>query len=388
MSNLDPLRTTFLAVMTPEGRGAIGVIRVWGPGALAAADRVFRPARGRPLAQTPAGRPRFGRVGGGLGDEVVAVIIGLDPPEVEIQCHGGPAAVAMIVDALRDAGVEQRRPVAWVRHAAGSAIEAEAVVDLARAQTARVAEILLDQEAGALRRELERLQGLIDARSVEAGRRLQRLAAAGRVGLKAVGGWSVVLTGRPNVGKSSLLNALAGFDRSIIAATPGTTRDVVTQGTAFDGWPVDLSDTAGLRASAADAIEDEGVRRARSRRDLADLAVLIFDGSEPLTDEDHGLHAESPAALVVASKADRPAAWGHTALDAIRVSAHSGEGLETLIAAVATRLVPEPPEPGQAVPFRPRHVRAVNEARDALDRGEHGSARDALGRLLGPLRGR
>src|SRR5206468_2416550 len=121
-------------------------------GALAVADAVFRPARGARLAETPTGRLRLGRIGDGLGDEVVAVVVEGEPPgpEVEIHCHGGPAAVGLVVAALGGVGVERRQPVAWVRHAAQSAIEAEALVDLARAPTLRTAEILLEQANGAL----------------------------------------------------------------------------------------------------------------------------------------------------------------------------------------------------------------------------------------------
>ena len=133
------------------------MVRVWGPGALAVADAAFRPARGASLAETPRERLRFGRIGAGLGDEVVAVVIAGDPPEVEIHCHGGPAAVALVVEALVGQGAERRQPGAWVRHAAQSTIEAEALVDLARSPTQRTAEILLEQAEGALAGAVRRL---------------------------------------------------------------------------------------------------------------------------------------------------------------------------------------------------------------------------------------
>src|SRR5947208_2562147 len=89
-----------VCVLTPEGRGAVAVVRVWGPRALEIADTVFRPARGGRLAETPPDRPRFGRAGAGPGDEVVAVVVAGPTPQVEIHCHGGPAPVALVVEAL------------------------------------------------------------------------------------------------------------------------------------------------------------------------------------------------------------------------------------------------------------------------------------------------
>ena len=132
-------------VLTPRGRGAIGVVRVWGAGALAAASGVFRPARGEGLGATPPRRPRLGRIGAGIGDEVVAVVLDGEPPEIEIQCHGGPAAVDLVVEALVTAGAVLVEPGAFARHASASPIRAAAMEDLAKASTLRAAEVLLEQ---------------------------------------------------------------------------------------------------------------------------------------------------------------------------------------------------------------------------------------------------
>jgi tRNA modification GTPase len=308
---------------------------------------------------------------------VVAVVCSLDPPEVEIHGHGGPEAVALVVEALVAAGAERRQPVAWVRHDAPSLIETAARVDLARAPTLRAAEILLEQAQGALRRDLAevliRVAGVSSSRPqsepAEALKLLDRLIARADVGLRLISGWSVVLAGRPNVGKSSLLNALAGYERAIVAPTPGTTRDVVSVPTALDGWPVELTDTAGLRAPG-DAIEAEGVTRARARQAGADLTVLVLDRSEPLTATDHALLHEYPGALVVANKSDLPPAWAPEVPGVITVSAARGDGIDALAAAIARRLVLDPPEPGAGVPFRPGHRRHLVAARDALRAGD------------------
>ena len=348
-------------MLTPPGRGAIGVVRVWGAGAVETVDALFRPARGGSLSSSEPGALRFGRLGAGEGDEVVAVITGDDPPEVEVHGHGGSAAIALVVGAFVRAGVEVRQPSAWVRRAAGSVIEAEARVDLTLATTLRGAEILLEQADGAVGRALSEAGALVETDPRAALACLERLRDNAAVGLRLIGGWSVALAGRPNVGKSSLLNALAGFERAVVSPSPGTTRDVVGLRLAFDGWPVLVSDTAGLRESA-DPIEVEGVARARASQAGADLTLVLLDRSEPLTAADFALMAERPRALLVATKADLPGAWPASERQALEVSAATGEGLDRLTKAVVDRLVPRPPSPGAGVPFRPRHVRVIEDA--------------------------
>jgi tRNA modification GTPase len=372
-----------VAVLTPRGRGAVAVVRVWGPRAVAVADAAFRPSRPPRLAESPRGRLRLGRIGAGLGDEVVAVVLDGDPPEVEVQCHGGPAPLGMVVEALVAAGAEAPADAAeaWVRDSSPSTIAALARLDLARAPTVRSAEILLDQAHGALEAEVRRLIALAPADPAAALDGLDALIGRAAVGLRLVSGWRVVLAGRPNVGKSRLLNALAGYDRAIVDPTPGTTRDVVTARTACDGWPVELADTAGLRP-AADPIEQAGVALARARQAAADLVLLVLDRSEPLTVSDLALLSSHPAALVVANKADLPAAWTPDRPGLLPVSAQRGDGLDTLLAVIAARLVPAPPPPGAAVPFREDQVLALRSARDRLAAGEPGAALDDLARRL------
>jgi tRNA modification GTPase len=386
-------------VLSPEGRGAVAVVRVWGPRALEVADAAFRPARDARLAESPAGRLRLGRMGAGLGDEVVAVIVAVDPRaveieakveaevEVEIHCHGGPAPVALVVEALVGLGAERRQPAAWVRHASRAAIEAEALVDLTRAPTLRTAEVLLEQAQGALAGEVRRLIAEIADDPDAALRGLETLRRRASVGLRLVSGWRVVLAGRPNVGKSRLLNALAGYGRAIVDATPGTTRDVVTVRTALDGWPVELADTAGLR-DPADAIEADGIALARARQGEADLVVVVLDRSEPFTEVDQVLTEAasggraSASTLTVANKSDLAAAWEPHDPGIITISAERGDGIEALTHALAHRLVPTPPPAGAGVPFRPAHVRRLERAATALQAGDPQSAVRQLMALL------
>ncbi|WP_152052315.1 GTPase [Tautonia marina] len=379
-----PRRGPFLSLLTSPARGAIAVLRVWGEGAVEAADRVFRPHRGVRLAESSARRPRVGRVGRGTGDEVVALILKdnsrLD--EVEFQCHGGPAAVAMVVEALEQVGVCQRSADDWVRVQQSSLVRALAHHDLAHAETDRVARHLLAQAQGALDEALDAIRSRLSDDPSEAIERLNMLIDRAEVGCHLVSGWRVALAGRPNVGKSRLLNALAGYGRAIVSSTPGTTRDVVTARIAIDGWPVEVADTAGLRVTQ-DPIEAGGVSLARSRHGGADLVLLILDQSEPFTETDRGLIKDYENALIVCNKRDLVAVWEPDASwgEVKRISAERGDGLESLVATISRRLVPDPPQAGEAIPFREPQRQHLIEVRRLLQAGCLEQARTTLDQL-------
>lgn len=380
----------FATVLTSTSRGAIAVIRVWGPAALMTVDAVFRPRRGRRLAETPPGRPRLGRVGAGEGDEVVAFLVPVEemdearPVEVEVHCHGGTAAVALVLAALSEAGARVCESDRWLGRHGQARLTVEAEQDLARAPTLRAAEILLDQAKGSLAREVKQLADLASTDPLAAEPRLSALIDRGEVGLRLVEGWTVALAGRPNVGKSCLLNALAGYERAIVSPAPGTTRDVVTVQTSLDGWAVELADTAGLRP-AIDPIECAGIALARRHHEGADLILLVVDRSADLEPGDRELLLDYPDALIVANKCDLPAAWLPASLGSARplveVSAQTGQGLDELVQTVARRLVPRAPAAGQAVPFRFWQVRRLEQALALLRGGRTESAARALARL-------
>jgi len=381
---LAPKTDARVALMTPDARGAVAVLRVRGGQALAVADSMFRQARGSRLALSAPAVPRFGRIGAGAGDEVVALVIdtGRGIPDVEVQCHGGPAPVALVVAALVAAGAEQESPLAYLRHAARSLVEAEAWEDLSRAPTLRTAEILLEQAQGALERAILDIRGLVATDPARALADVETLLKSCEVGLRLVDGWTVALAGRPNVGKSRLLNAIAGYDRAIVDPLPGTTRDVVTVRTAFDGWPVEVADTAGLRA-AEDPTEAAGVALARLRQVDSDLTVLVLDRSEPLTALDRTLLFTLRGRLIVANKTDLPSAWEPHEVDhALALSAQRGDGLDKLAETIARTLVPEPPPTGAAVPFRVVHKARLVAVRDALRSEDLPGASAGLGAML------
>jgi tRNA modification GTPase len=184
----------------------------------------------------------------------------------------------------------------------------------------------------------------------------------------------VVVAGPPNVGKSSLVNALAGFQRSVVAETPGTTRDVVGTLLAIDGWPIELIDTAGLRGDT-EGVEEEGVRRAVLAARSADLCLWVADASAAPP-----ASPPTPGALLVVNKIDLPAGWDLDSLPgALRVSAKTGAGLAELCDALSRRLVPAVPAPGAAVPFTPEWCDRIEQAALHVAAGDVPRAKACLG---------
>lgn len=344
-------------LLTPPGRGAIATVLVEGPGALAAVAVHFRPASGRPLEECAENRPIFGHFGPAPGEEVV--VCRRSAESVEIHGHGGHAAVARLVELLTQSGCQPGDWHAWVRQQTEDRFAAEARIALADARTERTARILLDQFHGALRRALEEIQRLLDAGQRDSARQaVEALLARATLGRHLVEPWRVVLAGPPNAGKSSLINALVGYERALVHAVPGTTRDVVTATTAIDGWPVELSDTAGLRETVQ-PVERAGIALAHETVAAADLVILVFDGHQPWSAEDAALLSSQPEALVIHNKADLPPDASPTRPAGLWTSAVQGTGVPELLQAIAARLVPDPPPPGAAVPFTAAQCDAV-----------------------------
>ena len=344
--------------LTPPGRGAIATLRIEGRGAIDVVQSHFRTRSGRPLANYRADQIVVGRFGGELGEEVVVRRCGDDA--VELHCHGGRAAVAVIEESLASAGCRRVAWRDWIRTRCDDPIAAAALAALAEARTERTAAILLDQYHGALGRAMEEIRQDFDrGNDASARQRIDTLLARARLGEHLTRPWSVALAGRVNVGKSSLMNALAGYGRAIVHHSPGTTRDAVTFATAIDGWPVELCDTAGLRA-AGDAIEQAGIERARERLAQADLVVLVADRSEPWSAEDDALVAQWPTGVLVHNKCDLPAASGDRPAG-LSTSALGGDGIDILLETIGGRLVADPPLPGAAVPFSSEQMEMVHE---------------------------
>lgn len=361
-------RPTLAACLTPPGQSALATIGLHGPRAWPALRALFRLRSGGELPdRATGGRFWLGRLGGEVADEVVVAVKRIEPvPWLEVHGHGGREVVRFILDHLREQGLHIVGWADFLRQTADDPLSAAAAIALAHAATLRTAGILFDQQQGALGRALDAIRAALAANdSTSAAERLAQLTRFMAVGQHLTRPWRVAVAGAPNVGKSSLVNALAGYQRSIVAPTPGTTRDVVTTRLALDGWLIELVDTAGLRADA-EALEEQGIVRAREAVADADLCLWVLDGSAPPVWPDEDMQG----VLQVINKSDLPSAWNlESASGAVRVSARTGEELEELCAAVVARLVPDPPPAGAAVPFMPRLCEGIAEAQRALAEG-------------------
>ncbi|MFQ5731270.1 MAG: GTPase [Planctomycetaceae bacterium] len=369
-------------LLTPAGRGAVATVRIRG-----GAIPPFHPVGGRDLSQYAIGRVLFGRWGDGAGDGAGedVVVVRRDLETLDVHCHGGHAAVARILNDLQTAGA--RIVCGWetAAESLGSfAAECRNAVSLTR--TTRTAGLVLEQSGGLLRRCFEELADLAESSPEITSARIDELLRWADFGRHLTNPWRVVVAGRPNVGKSSLVNVLVGFPRAIVFDDAGTTRDVVTVETAFDGWPVELIDTAGLRNTDA-ALEAAGVERARGAMQAADCRVSVVDVSRPLQDADRELLCEDDRpSVAVANKCDLPAVWDAAGLNVdvepLAVSSLTGTSIDSLQAAIVERLVPEVPPPGTAIPLTDRQVSLLREARKTFERGDAAAGRAVVLRVL------
>jgi tRNA modification GTPase len=258
----------------------------------------------------------------------------------------------------------------------------DALEALVEAPTVRTAAILLDQYHGTFTWAVnEILTALAAGQNAEAEQKLKNLARYAPLGRHLTVPWKVVVAGAPNVGKSTLVNALAGYQRSLVAATPGTTRDVVTTMIAVDGWPVELADTAGMRESE-EILERMGMERAQAAAGEADLCLWVLDSTAPPV-----WPTLQPGSLrFVVNKVDLPSAPAFTSPPgALYVSAHTGVGIAEVCQALSSWLVPDVPPPGTAVPF-------TSLLCDRIERALHdcseGRPAEAIYALSGAMPGR
>jgi tRNA modification GTPase len=347
------------------------------------ASTLFRPF-GKSAAWPPndpqPGQFWVGRLGdradSPVADEVVFAVQSLVPvPRLEIHCHGGIEVVRWFVDIFASRGARVCTWQEFSRAGIYGKLRSQAAFALVEAPTIRTAAILLDQHHGAFDRSLAAIRMALSNNDCgEARRLIEALLRHGPVGRHLVEPWRVAIMGAPNVGKSSLVNAMAGYQRSVVAPTPGTTRDVVTTLIAVDGWPVELADTAGIRDQAA-ALEEQGIERARAAGRGADLCFWVLDASVPPIWPDSNLEK----VRLIVNKVDLPGSWDLAqAVDAVPVSARTGVGVADLCRALARWLVPSPPEPGEPVPFTPTMVNRLEQANRFVEDGTLEQARRAL----------
>lgn len=358
--------TLRVALLTPAGRGALAVVGVAGTHALETVARLFSP-RGRcPLASRTEGGIVVGRWGDSeRGEELVVVRRSAD--SLEVHCHGGLAASEAVLASLEAVGAV-RQPWAEFLSADGMGeIAVEARKALAQSAGPKAARILCRQLVGCLQAEFDRIEFMLrEGEQATAHVIVQRLRRVSRVGLRLTRPWRVVLVGPVNSGKSSLVNALAGYARCIVSAQPGTTRDLLETRIVLGGWEIDLIDTAGLRPACDDGdvspTERAGIDRAIAAAAKADLVVEIQDShsQKPTSQErDQGVKA-----MCVVTKADLSPRVPPAPADPIRTSAVTGEGIDMLAASIVRSLVPEEAEDpsflAAAVPFTQRHARLLD----------------------------
>jgi tRNA modification GTPase len=401
---------TIVAIATPLGRGGLGVVRLSGP----EAHRVALDLTGRVERLTPR-HATFARTTAASGAADQVVLTYFEAPHsytgedvVEISAHGSPVLLRGIVDAAMAAGSRLAEPGEFTFRAYVNGrinlVQAEAVRDLIDAVTPLQARAAFDQLEGTLTdRILEidtrlfdltaRLEASLDfpeegyhfvdqaetASELDAiGAMLTDLLATAARGRLIREGLHVAITGRPNAGKSSLFNQLAGVGRAIVADQPGTTRDVLAETIDVDGVPMTIVDTAGVRSQAVDAVEAEGIARAVAARETAAAIVLVLDRSAPLTTDDRDLLAttESARRIVVANKADLRPAWdvADVAPGALEISARTGAGLESLRKALLGATTSGEPTRDAPALTNLRHADLLDRARVAIERAREAAS--------------
>ncbi|MDD5762997.1 MAG: tRNA uridine-5-carboxymethylaminomethyl(34) synthesis GTPase MnmE [bacterium] len=405
--------TTIVATATPGGTGAVSIVRLSGPDAFRIADSLtgLSPADAPPRTLR---RCSVRNVSGGILDTALAVFFPgphsfTGENVVEIHLHGNPVVVETVVRASCEAGAAPAEPGEFSRRAFHRGkmdlTQAEGLCDLIAARTEEAARSALRQMRGGIREEIvplrERLLSLLmlqeaaidfaeedDVPAItttqliervsEIMSRLDELLRSYDAGRRFRDGAAVVIAGVANVGKSRLLNRLAGEERAIVTETPGTTRDYLHADVAIGGVPVTLIDTAGLRETA-DPVEREGVRRSREIVAAADLVLFVLDGSRAASAGDRSAYEEiaSLPHLVLLNKSDLPAAEegsgfaGTGKRGVFRLSAKTGDGIVELVAAIAREVTPaEGAIRAQAPLTRARQRLAVERALSALSRAK------------------
>jgi len=409
---------TIAAIATPPGIGGIGVVRISGPGAGRIAQQIFRPSGRHEILQShrlyhgDAVCPETGAV----LDECLAAVMSAPnsytgEDSLEISCHGGPVVLESVLRAAVSAGARPAGPGEFTKRAFLNnrldLAQAEAVAELIHARTERGARYALNQLKGGLSEEIERQMSVVldvlalveteldfagdgaepappsglPERITSCAGKLTCLAETYRQGRAFSAGIRIVLAGKPNVGKSSLLNRLAGEHRAIVTPIPGTTRDFIEQAVTIEGIPVVLTDTAGIR-EPRDEIEREGIGFVRDKIAAADLVIVLLDGSADIAPEDAEILQtclQQPF-LVAVNKSDLPRRLDEAALRAeiagapcLWISAKTGEGIEGLQKAIRRAALAGADDPrAEVVVTNLRHKLALGTAAAFLSRAAEG----------------
>lgn len=418
------MNDTIAAISSANIPSAIGILRLSGPESIAVLERVFIPARGAAMSQRGDRLLVYGALHdreGNVIDQCLATIsrgphsyTGEDT--AELQCHGSPVVLALGLEALFAAGARQAQAGEFTRRALLNGkmdlVQTEAVADLIHAESAGAVRQAAGQLSGALSHVIDGIySGLTDLMAhfhavldypdedidpfeaseiasalADAGERLRQLSATYRRGRALVEGVPCAIVGRPNAGKSTLFNALVGYDRAIVTPIPGTTRDTVEERVTLGDTLLRLIDTAGLRSSA-DAVEQLGVERSRAALERAELTLVLVDGSQSWEEEDLELLQAAAAhgpTILVYTKADLPSPRiarppRPEGVPLVVLSAESGQGLDELERAVSAFFAGDSGIRPGALLTNARQAGAADRARQAVER-----AADALSAGVSP----
>lgn len=386
---------TFVCQLTPQIPAGIATLGIRGPKAIEIITSLFQfpvpSGKRQQLAKMRVYYATWSAASDSTGAEQV-VICRSSELQVEVHCHGGKAICEALLQAMVDGGAKRISAQDWPSDLAGSPrVQAERA--LQEAPTDLAASVLLDQLNGALCAALEGLEESLKSASVAQPtadqepilREVDSLLAAGEFGQHLCRGWRIVLAGPPNVGKSSLINALVGQEKLIVHDQPGTTRDWTESGAVIGGWPVQLTDTAGIRRSE-DEIETAGVIKAKELVHSSDLLVLVVDatqGWQPIHDE---LASVDVRRLICWNKMDRAQVEPKSTdrgLPSTLASCVGQPGIRELLISIEQQLFADAPSPGSAVPFNAEQMSGLALVRTFAERGDYSKARDCIAGLRG-----